>query len=148
MPGRKTASSRIKMNKQAYIAVSFEHYQAMQPVLNGIKAALEWQGIRPFVFCEHYTFTAAQEQEMMRQAFAAIDACSLLIAETTHKAIGIGVEAGFARGKNIPAIYVRRRDAPHSTTVAGASQYQVIYDDAADLERQLTEALVQIVHLK
>lgn len=133
---------------QAYIAVSFNHYQAMQPVLNGIKAALERQGLRPFVFCEHYTFTAAQEQEMMRQAFAEIDTACLLIAETTHKAIGIGVEAGYARGKGKPVIYIRRLDAPHSTTAAGASQYQVIYDDVDDLERQLTEVLAQMVNLK
>jgi 2'-deoxynucleoside 5'-phosphate N-hydrolase len=39
---------------------------------------------------------------MMRQAFAAIDKNDLLIAETTDKAIGIGIEVGYAKAKGKP----------------------------------------------
>ena len=74
---------------------------------------------------------------MMKEALKRLDECDLLIAETSDKAIGIGVEAGYAKAKGIPVIYLRREDAEHSTTVAGISDVQIIYHDINDLSDQL-----------
>ena len=76
---------------------------------------------------------------MMQTAFAEIDKCEILIAEVSDKAIGIGIEVGYAKAKNKPVIYLRHATAEHSTTVSGASDYTVIYADDTDLKKQLSQ---------
>ncbi|MBO9573681.1 MAG: hypothetical protein J7497_15950, partial [Chitinophagaceae bacterium] len=96
------------------------------------------------VFVDKYNFTVLQEREMMRQAFEDIEECFLLIAETSDKGIGIGVEVGYAKAKNKPIIYVREKNAPHSTTVCGTSDYQIIYSNLKELKDRLTDVLNNI----
>ena len=127
-----------------YISISFSKRQELEPALAAIKAVLQEQGHEPFVFVDAYQFSPTEEQRMMQQAFADIDHCDLLLAETSEKGIGIGVEAGYAKGKNKPVIYLRSQRAEHSTTVAGLSDYQVIYEDTRDLKQKLSEALEQL----
>jgi 2'-deoxynucleoside 5'-phosphate N-hydrolase len=129
---------------KAYVAVSYGRRTELNEVTETMKRTLRRFNIEPLVFVDHYHFESHEEKAMMEQAFAEIDSCALLLAETTEKGIGIGVEAGYARGKNIPVIYLRNAAAPHSTTVAGASQHQVIYADSGDLENQLTEILYKL----
>jgi nucleoside 2-deoxyribosyltransferase len=126
---------------KAYISVSYsKKKEAAEPLL-AIVEALQQKGITPFVFVEQYTFDPTEERKMMQQAMLDIDACDLLIAETSEKAIGIGVEVGYAKAKNKPVIYVRHQMAEHSTTVAGISDYQIFYTNAIDLKKQLETVL-------
>ena len=106
-----------------------------------INDALKFFTVKPFVFVDNFSFSPLQEREMMQHAFEEIDKCGLLIAETSDKAIGIGIEVGYAKAKNKPVIYLRNKNAEHSTTVAGASDYKIIYNDADDLSKQLSEVL-------
>lgn len=124
---------------QAYIAISFSHRPLLTEAIQAITEALQHHQILPFVFVDQYHFSQQQEKEMMQQVFADIDASDLLIAETSEKAIGIGVEVGYAKAKNI--IYLRHHAAEHSTTVASSSDFQIIYQYAADLKQQLLEIL-------
>jgi chorismate mutase len=55
--------------------------------------------IEPFIFIDMYNFKQHQEQQMMNQAMQDIDSCDILIAETSEKRIGIGIEVGFAKAK-------------------------------------------------
>ena len=84
---------------------------------------------------------------MMQQAMAAIDDCDILIAETSDKAIGIGIEVGYAKAKGKPVIYVRHADAAHSTTVSGISNFQIIYTNNADLAEALKNIIIQLLKL-
>jgi 2'-deoxynucleoside 5'-phosphate N-hydrolase len=126
---------------QAYIAISYNKRKQLQPELDVIKEVLKQHSIIPFVFIDNYTFDAEREKEMMQAAFAEIDKCDLLIAEVSDKAIGIGIEVGYAKAKNKPVIYLRYAAAEHSTTVSGASDHAVIYTDTGDLQNQLNEIL-------
>lgn len=107
------------------------------------EALLEFQ-IIPIVFVDEFKFTAEEEKQMMQQAMYSIDDCDLLIAEVSVKGIGIGVEAGYAKAKGKPVIYLRNKSAEHSTTVAGISDYQVIYDDVIELKHFLKNILSQV----
>ena len=78
---------------------------------------------------------------MMKQVMADIDNCDILIAETSDKAIGIGVEAGYAKAKDKTVIYLRQKDTEHSTTVSGISDFQIIYLDTNDIKNQLADIL-------
>jgi 2'-deoxynucleoside 5'-phosphate N-hydrolase len=130
---------------KAYIAVSYNKRQTAHTVINTITATLKQFAIEPFVFVDHYQFTAVEETLMMQQAMADIDSCDILIAETSHKAIGIGVEVGYAKAKHKPVIYMRQKNATHSTTVAGISDYHIFYADMEDIQQQLHSVIVNIL---
>lgn len=122
---------------KAYISVSYSQRHTLRPVLDIIGESLKDSNIEPFIFIDQFQFAPAEEKEMMDQALAAIDNCGLLIAETSDKAIGIGIEAGYAKARQIPIIYVRNKNAEHSTTLSGISDYSILYDTISDLQTQL-----------
>jgi nucleoside 2-deoxyribosyltransferase len=132
---------------QAYIAVSFNNRPAMENEIQILCEVLLSFNINPFVFVDHYHFTVQQEKEMMVEAFKKIDESDLFIAELTHKAIGVGIEAGYAAAKNKPLIYVRQFDADHSTTIAGISSQQIFYKAGDDLKSSLIKYLETAVKL-
>lgn len=129
----------------AYISISHSQRKPLEESLQAIITTLARSGIVSFVFMDSYSFDDSQSAEMMQQAMKDIDQCDLLIAETSHKAIGIGVEAGYARAKNKPVIYLRQQEAEHSSTMAGISDFQVIYKNPADLKAQLSAAVAEIL---
>jgi nucleoside 2-deoxyribosyltransferase len=126
---------------KAYIAISFSNHKLMQKQLFAIAETLKKFEIESFVFVENYNFKSIQERKMMQQAMAEIERCDMLIAETSAKGIGIGVEVGYAKAKRKPVIYLRQKEAKHSTTVAGISDFQIVYNDATDLKKQLNNTL-------
>ena len=129
----------------AYISISYSARPALNDELNSVLEILKEFHINPIVFVDDFKFYSVQEKEMMQQAIRSIDACDLLIAETSDKAIGIGVEVGYAKAKRKPVIYMRNKKADHSTTVSGISDFQIIYADAKDLADQLSFILSRIV---
>ena len=128
----------------AYISISYSNRKNLQAEVDAIMEILQRYSITGFVFADAYSFNASQEKEMMAQAFTDIDRCVLLIAETSEKGIGIGVETGYAKAKGKPVIYLRNIAAAHSTTVSGASDFQIIYYEVADLQFQLDNVLKKI----
>jgi nucleoside 2-deoxyribosyltransferase len=130
---------------KAYISISFAKRYSLAEEVNSIIETLKKLNIEPFIFVDSYKFRPSQEKEMMQQAMLSIDSCDLLIAETTDKGIGIGVEVGYAKAKGKRVIYIRNKNGEHSTTASGISDFQIIYDDLFDLKRQLTVALSAIV---
>ena len=129
----------------AYISISFNKRDKLEQELDALRRVLNDFNIIPFLFIDHYQFDQAQEQVMMQQAMKDIEQCAMLIAETSDKAIGIGVEVGYAKAKGKPVIYIRRSTAEHSTTVSGISDFQIIYTDASDLEQQFREIIIPIL---
>jgi 2'-deoxynucleoside 5'-phosphate N-hydrolase len=129
---------------QAYIAASYSRQKFLQAEIEIIKQTLGQYNIDPFVFVDIYNFKPDEEKQMMQQVFATIDVCDLLIAETSDKAIGIGVEVGYAKAKGKPIIYLRNYAAEHSTTVSGAGDYTIIYTSCNNLGYQLKNILKTI----
>jgi nucleoside 2-deoxyribosyltransferase len=124
---------------KAYISVSFSKRQLMHKEITAIMDTLKELNISSFVFVDNYKFDLTQERQMMKQAMIAIDNCDILIAETSDKGIGIGIEAGYAKAKGKTVIYLRQKDTEHSTTVSGISDFQIVYLDTNDLQNQLTD---------
>lgn len=129
------------MKKQVYISCSFALREVLAQELQTIKAILLTHQYQPWVFVEQYAFTRQQEKEMMQQAFDDIEKSELLLAETTDKGIGIGIEAGYAKALKKPVVYLRKESAEHSTTLAGLSDYQIVYQDTVDLAEQLEQVI-------
>jgi nucleoside 2-deoxyribosyltransferase len=133
---------------KAYIAVSYSKRQMLTPAINAIVDTLKAFDMDPLVFVDNFQFDPLQEQQMMQRAMLEIANADLFIAETSDKAIGIGVEAGYAKASDKPVIYMRQQQADHSTTISGISDFQIIYKDADDLKDQLTETLTNIKRAK
>jgi 2'-deoxynucleoside 5'-phosphate N-hydrolase len=130
---------------KAYISVSYHQRKLLGPALYEITVTLHSFNIVPFIFVDNYHFSAIQEKEMMQQAMNDIEKCDLLIAEASDKAIGIGIEAGYAKAKGRPVIYIRQKEAEHSTTLSGISDYSILYTDTIDLVKQFTIILQKII---
>jgi nucleoside 2-deoxyribosyltransferase len=128
----------------AYISVSISKRRAVDKELKAIVDTLIEFDIVPFIFVDNYKFALTQERQMMQQAMTDIDKCDILIAETSDKGIGIGIEAGYAKAKGKTIIYVRQKDTEHSTTVSGISDFQIVYCDPNDLQKQLAKTIIKI----
>jgi len=142
----KTADSQkpLQTTARAYIAVSVSKRKLLDPTIQVVMEILTHFGITPFVFVDRYRFDLNSEKEMMQQAMDDINNCDVFIAEASEKAIGIGVEAGYAKAKGKPVIYLRHTYAEHSTTVSGISDFQIVYVNAEDLKQQLKDVLSEL----
>ncbi|MEJ8843532.1 nucleoside 2-deoxyribosyltransferase [Lacibacter sp. H375] len=130
---------------KAYISISYQRRRSLNTAITAIMSVLEEHQVESFVFVDHYKFEETHEEEMMRSALAELEQCDLLIAETSHKGIGIGIEAGYAKAKNKPVVYLRHKEAEHSTTLSGASDHRVIYKNTDDLQQQLVLIIKEII---
>ncbi len=130
---------------RAYISISYQRRRSLNTAITAIMSVLEEHQIEAFVFVDHYKFEETQEEEMMRSALTELAQCDLLIAETSHKGIGIGIEAGYAKAKNKPVVYLRHKEAEHSTTLSGVSDHRVIYKSTDDLQQQLELIIKEII---
>jgi len=125
----------------AYISVSLRKRSLLKNQLSAISEALTMFGIEPLIFVDKYKFDLSQEKDMMVQAMADIENADILIAEASTKAVGVGVEVGYAKAKNKPVIYIRHQDADHSTTISGMSDFNIVYVNAEDLQKKLMEVV-------
>ena len=128
---------------KAYIAIPYQRRNEIREELDTITSILNQCGVSPLIFADQNSFKAEEEQQMMQQAMEDINESDWLIALASEKAIGIGIEAGFAKGKGKPVIYIRHMEAEHSTTLSGISDYQIIYVDLQDLGQKLTRIVDQ-----
>lgn len=129
---------------KAYIATSFSNRQDDEAIINCIINTLTNLEIQPFVFVDAKPFPAEQEKEMMEAAMKAMDDCEILIANGSHKAVGVGIEAGYAKAKGKMVVYIRSIVAEHSTTLSGISDHQIVYESLDELAMLLQHAFKNV----
>ncbi|MCB9436047.1 MAG: hypothetical protein H6673_03525 [Anaerolineales bacterium] len=130
--------------KTAFLSVSYKHRSQLEAEFTAINTSLRKFDVQPIDFVTTYRFELGQEREMMALSCALIRAANLLIAEVTHKAIGVGVEVGFAAALGIPIIYARHAEAEYSTTIGGVATYNIAYHHPAELMTQLANLLEKL----
>jgi 2'-deoxynucleoside 5'-phosphate N-hydrolase len=129
---------------RAYIAVSIAKSKTLTKELTAITETFASFNIESFVFVNEFHFSASDEKELMREAFKQIDKSDILFAEVSEKAIGVGVEIGYAKGHSKTIIYARNVNAEHSTTTAGASDFLIVYAGTDELREKLSNVISQI----
>lgn len=127
--------------KTAYFGISKSNREYFDKEINHLKKCLTKHAIELLVFVDNYDFKLGQEKEMMQIAFEEIDKSDFLIVELTKKAIGVGVEVGYAFAKRKPIIYIKRKSAKHSTTVDGCSNFIIEYEDEVHLSKEIEKAI-------
>ena len=130
--------------KKAYLAISYQNRKSLSAEISSIKNVLSHFQISLFVFVDHYHFTIEEEKPMMKHAFTEISSSDLLIAEVSDKAIGVGIEIGYAAAQNKTILYLRNTITEHSTTASGTAGYSIIYQNPEDLSKQLGIILEQL----
>ncbi len=123
--------------KKAYLAIGLQNRQHLSKEVDIIRKVMNGFKYQLFVFVDEKQYAVAEEKEMMRQAFAAIDASDLILAEVSEKAIGVGIEIGYAVAKKKRVIYLRQTNAAHSSTASGAAQYSIFYHNSDQLAASL-----------
>lgn len=130
---------------RAYLGISISNRVHFDNEIKSIRKCLSVYGIDLEVFVDKYNFTVDQDKEMMELAFEEIEKYDIMVVEVSKKAIGVGVEAGFAKAKGKPIVYVRRKNTPYSTTIGGISDYKIEYQNEHHLESELEKILPLIV---
>lgn len=126
---------------KGYLAISFSDRKKFDKELAYLVEVASKSAIEIFVFVDQYHFKNDQEKEMMQVAFDTIDQSDFLIAELTHKSIGVGIEVGYARAKKKPIIYLRKKGSEYSTTTAGCADHIIEYENEIDLTEQVLTIL-------
>jgi nucleoside 2-deoxyribosyltransferase len=124
--------------KKAYLAIGMLSRKLRSAEIETIRTVLAAGGYSLFIFVDTYHFSPAEEKQMMAAAFREIRASDLLIAEVSEKAIGVGIEMGYAAASGKPVLYLRHISAAHSTTAAGTANETLIYSNAAELSHKLS----------
>ncbi len=128
-----------------FISVSFDHRKQLAKEIGVIRSVVKKSGYEDFCFVQDYQDKNASEKKMMTDALQAIEKSVLLIAEVSHKQIGIGIEIGFAKALGIPIIYLRRQSAEVSTTTKGVCEAEIVYKNLQQLRARLSEAIRAIL---
>lgn len=130
--------------KKAYLGISLSQRPNFESEIALIKKCLLAQQIDLWVFVDQYHFAANEEKAMMKQAFSDLEACDLLVVEMTKKAVGVGIEVGYAVARNLPIIYLKKSTAKYSTTTGGCSDYFIDYQDIAELKIKLDKVMKMV----
>lgn len=128
--------------KTAYFGISKSNRIYFDKEIEQLKKCLAKHGIDLFVFVDKYNFNTGREKELMTTTFKEIDASEFLIVEVSKKAIGVGIEVGYAFAKRKPIIYIKRKKAKHSTTVDGCSDFVIEYENEFHLSEEIDKLFI------
>ncbi len=127
--------------KTAFISRSYQHRDLYNATITQVIICLRRMEIEGVDFVNQSQFGPGQCREMMATALQAIQQADLFIAEVSEKVIGVGIEIGYAAALGKPIIYLRKSDAPFSTTVGGLATSAIVYDHPQDVQDKLIEVL-------
>ena len=130
--------------KKAFLAVSYGHKEVLQAEIASIVRILKQLSIKTLVFVHKYSFKPEREKEMMRMALDEVRDSDIIIAEASDRAIGVGVEIGYAKSLNKPIVYIRKESAEYSCALGGVSDLKLVYKDVKDLERKLFDLFFNV----
>jgi nucleoside 2-deoxyribosyltransferase len=127
--------------KTAYFGISKSNRTNFDKEIEQLKKCLAKQAVELLVFVDKYNFKLGEEKEMMTVTFEEIDKSDFLIVEVSKKAIGVGIEVGYAFAKRKPIIYIKQKNVKHSTTVDGCSDYIIEYDNEIHLGEEIGKVI-------
>lgn len=132
---------------RAYLGIKYHADNRNREVIEGISEVLARCGFMTFSVArdlEHWGAVRLEPQDLMRQTFAIIDTCNLIVIELSEKGVGLGIEAGYAHAKGIPVVTVAKRGSDISETLRGISRSVVFYSAYCDLEPFFTRLHTEI----
>ncbi|MEW5717419.1 MAG: nucleoside 2-deoxyribosyltransferase [Chloroflexota bacterium] len=129
---------------KAFLSIKYHADHGNRARIEMIAAALQSRGIAAVCIArdvEQWGARRFDPAELMRRTFAAIDACDLVVVDLTEKGVGVGIEAGYARAKNIPIVAIAETGADISETLRGVSRTVFWYAGLDDLRGAIKEMI-------
>ena len=123
---------------KVFIAISYADRVKQATILDTIEDVCKTLGYEFLTYVRKPT-QAVNEKAMMDEALGEIASSDMLIAEVSNKAIGVGIEVGYAKALGKKIIYLRHESAERSTTIGGVSDIEITYCDTKDLRAKLSE---------
>ena len=123
---------------KAFLSIKYHSDHRNKNRIQAISSALKQNGIDSVCVArdiEKWGTLTFKPVELMLKTFQEIDACDWFVIDLTEKGVGVGIEAGYAHGKNIPIITIATTGADISETLRGISLYVFPYDDFNALTR-------------
>ncbi len=128
--------------KKVYIALSFSERKKLHEEISSMKRILIKKNYEPVVFVNDFSFSSdASDREMMNAALSEISDSEILIAELSYKAIGVGLEVGYAKALGKKVFYIYKKGSEYSKTVGGVSDEIISYSSTNQLEIELEKIL-------
>ncbi len=128
--------------KKVYIALSFSERKKLDNEISLMKNILKKKNYEPVVFVNDFSIPLNfSDSEMMDAALSEIDDSEILIAELSYKAIGVGLEVGYARALGKKVFYLHKEESEYSKTVGGVSDEIISYSSTNQLEMELEKIL-------
>jgi len=127
---------------RVFLSIKYHADHANRARIEAIIAALAQRGAQGVCIArdvERWGEFHFDADVLMRRTFIEIDASDLVIVDLTEKGVGVGIEAGYARAKQIPLVTIAQRGADISETMRGISRAIFFYDDLGDVARVIAQ---------
>ena len=124
--------------KRIYLAIKYHADQSNRSQIETISSIFEAQGFSTLSVVrdlEHWGDIRLEPDDLMRQSFEFIRMSEFLLLEFSEKAVGLGIEAGFAHAIGKRIVVIAKTGSEISNTLAGISSEIHFYDSKTDLER-------------
>jgi 2'-deoxynucleoside 5'-phosphate N-hydrolase len=131
---------------RAFVSIKFWGDDRNRSEVELVCGVLEGLGIDTFCFrrdAERFGQAEFSPSEMMAATFKEIDRADLVIAHVGEWAIGVGVEAGYARGHEKPVVCICPAGKTVARTVSGIAAATIVYDGPEDLTVKLKDCLAR-----
>ncbi len=129
---------------KTFLSIKYHANHNNRAQIEGITAALRllgWETVCVTRDIEGWGERPLSPQQLMQATFAAIDKCDLLLVELSEKGVGVGIEAGYAYGRNIPIVAIAPVGSDISTTLQGIARQVIWYDTYEEIADCLSAML-------
>lgn len=125
-----------------FIALSYNHRKELKPAIEQVKKTLTTLGDEYVVYTEKQLPPSVMTgKKMMLDSLREIRDSDAMIVECSHKAVGVGIELGYAVSLGKPIIGIRRVASEPSNTIEGTLRRIVEYDQPKSIPAILQPAL-------
>lgn len=130
---------------KAYISVDFSSRKKLSKEFIAMGMALSTANVEQFIFVDKYQYEEEQESDVFQKALNEIDNSNFMIVEATYINEIVCIEAGYAKAKRKPILYLQHKDAPTNPILSGICNFHIFYDSPKDLFDQMSEFLKNVL---
>lgn len=128
---------------KAYIAYKFkdEDTKKLRKELTNLDKTIKSAGFETFIFFrdeQKWGKVKMTMKDVVERAKNNMNACDIIIAETSEKARGVDWEIGFFQGQKKPVIVIAKENSDNNF-LAASTPFNITYKNLKDLKGKLTE---------
>ena len=125
--------------RKVFISYSFSKRTDFRRLHKRLKSVLENKfNLEVYAFVFDFIDTV-DDTTLMDESLKKIDESDYVIVELSNKSVGIGIEAGYAKAKNKPIIYLHKKGSDMKQAMNGISDIVITYEDIEDLTMQVSK---------